>query len=108
MRKPRKPSPDCGVGQELMDNPGLQPLGARLWRKEELRAAGNSRASWPSYETADVAKPTTIYVSNCFSWAGKEGLGSSHRLHDWDGDARRVKTETTLSQKRQDYVWIIS
>lgn len=66
IRKLRKPSPHCGVEQELVEDLGAQPLGAQLRRKEELRAAGNSRENRPSYETADVAKPTTIVRQDLF------------------------------------------
>lgn len=54
-----------------------QPLGAQLPRKEELRAAGNSRARWPSYKTADVAKPTTIVRQELFFLGLAKALGRS-------------------------------
>lgn len=66
IRKLRKPSPDCEVEQELVGDRGAQRLRAELRRKEELRAAGNSRENRPSYETADVAKPTTVVHQDLF------------------------------------------
>lgn len=58
--------------------PRATASGAQLWRKE-LRTAENSRARWPSYETADVAKPTTVIMSGFFlglvkrTWAAATG-----------------------------------
>lgn len=76
MRKPRKLARlQRGVRPGGRSRP--QPLGAQLPRKEELRAAGNSSARWPSYKTADVAKPTTIVRQELFFLGLAKALGPS-------------------------------
>lgn len=80
MKKPRKPSPDCRVGKNRQETQGHSPLGAQFGRKEELRAARNSRASRPSYQIADVAQPTPTAHPGSFllrlvkgTWAAATG-----------------------------------
>lgn len=88
--------------------------GAQPARKEELRAAGNSRESRPSYETAEVAKPTTVVRQDFFllglvkrSWAAAtgymNGMGAPEEEKQRPPFLRKAKTRSGLRAKQ---LWV--
>lgn len=99
MIKLRKPRPDGGVGQELDRRPRATALGSPAQEERKTESNRDSgkvglvrrQLMWQSQQL--------LYIRISFPRAGKENLGNSHKLHDWNGESRRVSQSLLFLRK---------